>query len=198
MFFKDPKIHGEGHNGALNQEVLRVLIDRVKYLEQELPSPENETILHHLRCALIEHEVRALRRKNEKGKIKPENMQIDEDVGILKLDKEINMELKDPKEIENALRVVMRSGKTTSMRSSDGTRHGFHRYDSAKINVLIKELERQLPELVENAKKPSLEEIDIVKDSIEFYKNKKDMLRVKYLEDKLKELEAEYGKRVDI
>ena len=111
------------------------------------------------------------------------------------------MYLKDPKAVEEALRIVLRSGHTTSMRSADGARHDFHRYDSAKINVLIKELEKQLPEMVENAKKPSLEEIERVKGIIEFQKNIQmtyDKFRMDYLENKLAEMEADYATRTDI
>ena len=48
--------------GTSNQEVIRVLIDRVKYLENELDHPFNKDIIHHLRMALSLHEARHLTR----------------------------------------------------------------------------------------------------------------------------------------
>lgn len=52
--------------GLQTQEVLRVLIDRTKYLYNVLPCAETANALYHLRCALYEYEVRAFRRKQEK------------------------------------------------------------------------------------------------------------------------------------
>ena len=64
----------ENHPGTTNQEVLRVLIDRVIELNSEKPWPLNNQILHHLRMALILHEARALVRKVEKGELMPEGV----------------------------------------------------------------------------------------------------------------------------
>lgn len=64
----------ENHNGILNQELLRVLIDRVWFLDEEVPWALNKEIIHHLRMALALHEARALIRKTEKGTMKPENI----------------------------------------------------------------------------------------------------------------------------
>ena len=53
----------EGHYpGVIIQEVLRVLIDRVKYLDNQVPAPENYDILIHLREAFWDLERRAHRR----------------------------------------------------------------------------------------------------------------------------------------
>jgi hypothetical protein len=52
--------------GLQTQEVLRVLIDRTKYLNQILPCVETEDAIHYLRMALFMYEVRAWRRKQEK------------------------------------------------------------------------------------------------------------------------------------
>lgn len=61
--------------GTINQEVLRVLIDRVEVLDSEIPWEGNREILYHLRMALVLHECRALRRKVETGKLKfPEKL----------------------------------------------------------------------------------------------------------------------------
>ncbi len=48
--------------GVIIQEVLRVLIDRVKYLDNQVPAPENEDILIHLRESFWSLERRAHRR----------------------------------------------------------------------------------------------------------------------------------------
>lgn len=66
IFFKDAKINGEGYSGTTNQEVLRALIDRVKFLDNQVPSEFNLKILHHLRMALILHEQRHLDRLVER------------------------------------------------------------------------------------------------------------------------------------
>ena len=67
------------HEGTTNQEVIRALVDRVKYMEQQLPWDGNKKILFHLRMALVLHEARVLERKTEEGKIKPENIETAED-----------------------------------------------------------------------------------------------------------------------
>lgn len=64
----------QNHGGTTNQEVLRALIDRVKYLDTQLPCAENKEIIYHLRMALILHEARALKRKVEKGSLLPEKV----------------------------------------------------------------------------------------------------------------------------
>lgn len=65
-FFKDNEIHDTGHDGVLCQELLRVLLHRVEYLEDEVPAPENKIIHEALITAFIAFETRALRRKLEK------------------------------------------------------------------------------------------------------------------------------------
>lgn len=64
----------ENHAGTTSQEVIRCLIDRVQTLNAECPWDGNDTIINHLRDALILHECRALQRKVEKRQIKPENI----------------------------------------------------------------------------------------------------------------------------
>ena len=66
-------------DGLSNQEVLRVLIDRVEYMQRSLPHKNNPEIIAHLRAALILHESRALERKVEKGEIAPERLPVGED-----------------------------------------------------------------------------------------------------------------------
>lgn len=54
-----------GHHAGTNcQEVLRVLIDRVEYLQKQIPCAANESILQHLRLALRDFELRAAQRHN--------------------------------------------------------------------------------------------------------------------------------------
>lgn len=47
------------HHGTNCQEVLRVLIDRVKYLQSQIYCPENEEILRYLRYCILMFEQRA-------------------------------------------------------------------------------------------------------------------------------------------
>ena len=73
------RFRGEAnHPGTVNQEVLRVLIDRVQFLDAEKPWPLNEQILYHLRMALVLHEARALIRKAEKRQVLPEALPVSE------------------------------------------------------------------------------------------------------------------------
>lgn len=68
---------GNNHAGTTNQEVLRVLIDRVKFLDAERPWEGNREILANLRQALVLHEARALIRKVEKDELLPEQVAVD-------------------------------------------------------------------------------------------------------------------------
>lgn len=56
----------EREPGILSQELLRVLIDRVRYLNDEDPCAEDVEILLRLRAALVLFESRAARRTIEK------------------------------------------------------------------------------------------------------------------------------------
>ena len=77
QFYQDGKINNTSTiTGVTNQEVLRVLIDRVQFLDKQLPSKYNDEILLYLRKALVLHECRALERKVEKGLIYPEKIEI--------------------------------------------------------------------------------------------------------------------------
>ena len=73
------------HPGTTNQEVLRVLIDRIETLDAEKPYPANVDILKNLRMALVLQECRALARKVEKGELKPENVEVSGRDGHFKL-----------------------------------------------------------------------------------------------------------------
>lgn len=60
--------------GVQTQEVLRVLIDRTKYLNGIIPCVESEEAIYHLRMALFQYEARAYRRKQEeKNRKSPEH-----------------------------------------------------------------------------------------------------------------------------
>lgn len=52
------------HPGTTIQEVLRATIDRVKYLQDQIPCSENELVLASLRIAIRALEVRAASRHN--------------------------------------------------------------------------------------------------------------------------------------
>jgi hypothetical protein len=52
----------DAYPGTNCQEVLRVLIDRIKYLNNQIPDYKNSTIVYHLREALRLFEVRAAER----------------------------------------------------------------------------------------------------------------------------------------
>jgi hypothetical protein len=58
-----PGNEAPARGGTNCQEVLRALIDRVKYLDGQDHSGENYMILHHLRQALLGFEERAAHRK---------------------------------------------------------------------------------------------------------------------------------------
>lgn len=70
---------GLEHEGTQCQEVIRALIDRVVYLDKQLPWDDNAEILKNLRMALVLFEARALIRKVEKGLLNPESLQVDDD-----------------------------------------------------------------------------------------------------------------------
>ena len=80
----------DNYSGTTNQEVIRVLIDRVKFLHEEKPWELNKDIIHHLRMALVLHEARALLRKSEKGEIFPESVLINPIDGHFEFNKELN------------------------------------------------------------------------------------------------------------
>lgn len=76
--------------GPINQEVLRMLIDRVKFMEKELPWYGNDAIIHHLRMALTLHEVRALLRHVEFKGLDIENILTGPD-GHLELSRQLKL-----------------------------------------------------------------------------------------------------------
>lgn len=67
QFFQDGAING-GDNvpGTTNQEVLRALINRVAFLNEQVPNPVNYQITKHLRMALALHEMRHIERLVDK------------------------------------------------------------------------------------------------------------------------------------
>lgn len=50
------------HPGTTIQEVLRALIDRVKYLDNQIPHDNNRDVIRHLRLAIWHLELRAAER----------------------------------------------------------------------------------------------------------------------------------------
>ena len=78
-FYKDGKINqSKTKKGTSNQEVLRVLIDRVLFMENQKHHYLNKKILKHLRKALVLHEMRHLDRKVDKL-VNVENIYLGED-----------------------------------------------------------------------------------------------------------------------
>lgn len=73
--------------GTSNQEVLRALIDRVNYLDNELPHSFNKEIIFHLRKALALHEARHLTRMVDKD-VAVENFPVGDDGHFICLDRE--------------------------------------------------------------------------------------------------------------
>lgn len=65
---------GHHHPGTQTQEVLRALIDRTYHCDSYMPHELNAMIIHHLRMALVYHEMQALERKAEKGLYRPEDV----------------------------------------------------------------------------------------------------------------------------
>lgn len=57
-----PYNHPPTYPGTNCQEVIRALIDRVKYLHRQIPHPQNGAILDGLRVALMAFELRAAER----------------------------------------------------------------------------------------------------------------------------------------
>lgn len=78
-FYKDGKINNtKTKKGTSNQEVLRVLIDRVSFLEKQKHHYLNKRIIKHLRKALVLHEMRHLSRKVDKN-VDIENISLEKD-----------------------------------------------------------------------------------------------------------------------
>lgn len=82
---------GHEHPGTQTQDVLRCLIDRTYHCDGCLPDDLNASIIFHLRMALVCHEMRALRRKAEKGIYAPEDVKTGPD-GHFALDKPATMD----------------------------------------------------------------------------------------------------------
>lgn len=70
---------GTKHPGTQTQEVIRALIDRTRHCDNCLRWEGNDRIIQHLRMALVLHEVRALERKVEMGKLEPERVKVSSD-----------------------------------------------------------------------------------------------------------------------
>lgn len=70
---------GQENQGTNNQEVLRMLINRVKFLDSQINWTGNAEILKHLRLALVLHESRHLERLVERDLLEPEFVPTGED-----------------------------------------------------------------------------------------------------------------------
>lgn len=76
---------GTEHEGTQTQEVLRALIDRTMHCDSCLRWPGNDDIIYHLRMALVLHEMRALQRKVEKGRLEPELIHVERGDGHFRM-----------------------------------------------------------------------------------------------------------------
>lgn len=83
QFHMDPAIHGKALDGPSSQEVLRMVIQRVKHLNAEQEWEGNDEILFHLRSAITLFECRAMMKKAE-GSFPIEDAPLDQD-GHIKL-----------------------------------------------------------------------------------------------------------------
>ena len=84
QFHQDGAIHGgETIDGPSTQEVIRVCIDRVRYLDSEIPWVGNADIIRHLQCAISGFEARAILRQTEKGQLKIEELPLGDNGHII-------------------------------------------------------------------------------------------------------------------
>jgi hypothetical protein len=84
QFYKDPEINGgRMKEGPSCQEVIRALIDRVKFLDGQKRWAGNDEIIYHLRMALAGFESRAVQRKIEKDCLEIESLPTNEDGHII-------------------------------------------------------------------------------------------------------------------
>jgi len=68
----DPEEFITVQNGTTNEEVLRVLIDRLKFLDEKFPCLENKHAINHLTYALRWFELRTKDRQKRDVEGKPE------------------------------------------------------------------------------------------------------------------------------
>ena len=78
QFVQRPPFHAP-QEGTTSQELLRILIDRIKVLDRETPHPFNALILEHGRQMLCLFEARTLLRKAWKGALQPEELAVGPD-----------------------------------------------------------------------------------------------------------------------
>jgi hypothetical protein len=84
QFHYDGEINGGiTVHGTSCQEVLRILIDRVKFLDGQKRWDGNDEIIYHLRMALAGFESRAVQRKIENGCLQIESLPTNEDGHII-------------------------------------------------------------------------------------------------------------------
>ena len=83
---KDKNINENSYDGTTNQEVIRALIDRVIFLDTQVPNKYNKEIIFCLRKALILHEKRHLDRLVDK-ELPVEKLKAQKDGHIVKCHK---------------------------------------------------------------------------------------------------------------
>jgi hypothetical protein len=75
VFVKRRNLYNKDSYAGTNcQDVIRALIDRVQFLDNQEPHRNNPVIIKHLRLALTGFETRALEKRVEKGHIIPEEV----------------------------------------------------------------------------------------------------------------------------
>lgn len=128
--------------GTSNQEVLRALIDRVNYLDNELPHSFNKEIIFHLRKALALHEARHLTRMVDKD-VAVENFPVGDDGHFICLDKEKKHFYQE--EIDDNSNAFLADFKKKDMSRKRNTETGFINYSSSSAQDeqahLLKEVE---------------------------------------------------------
>ncbi len=62
---KFPGNREPSHSGTTTQEVIRALIDRTQYVDNQRPDPTNQVVIASLRAALVELEVRAAQERGD-------------------------------------------------------------------------------------------------------------------------------------
>lgn len=81
---------GQDCEGVIQQELLRMMLDRNRYCTACQPNSVSKRIEYHLQMALILHEMRALERKVQKGEISPEHIVVGPDGHFALLDNPVS------------------------------------------------------------------------------------------------------------
>ena len=58
-----------GYSGTTTQEVLRALVDRMMYVDRQIPDPRNKVVITHMLDAIRELEMRAAEKRGDHGAV---------------------------------------------------------------------------------------------------------------------------------